>query len=212
MLICIEGPSAVGKTSTCKLFEKNNNAYIVEETIFRQLNGCTLEEQAFFYLNKEIERWNLAQEKLISHPLVIFDSDPLKPLWFNWAFSFIDCLPLSELNTFFRNAINTGDLGYPDVYFMLTTSDQQLFRRKNDDKRRNRPEFEKLFFINESRKKYYNFLNELTPGIVNWIDAVDIKGNYDQISNIIHRGLPKKNFENEKYLSKTINWIDQNTL
>lgn len=207
MLVCIEGPSAVGKTSICKLLEKNNDAYIVEETIFRKLDGYSLTEQALYYLQKELERWNIAQEKLKTHPLVVLDSDPLKPLWFNWSFSFIDCLSLSELDNFFRSAIINEKLGYPDGYILLTTDEQELYRRKNEDKRRKRPEFEQLLCINEPRKRYYCFINSLIPGSVKWIDATDINTTFKLSNTIIQHGFPIKNCQNEEYFTKTINWI-----
>lgn len=212
MLICLEGPSAVGKTSTCKLLESNNNAFIVKETIFRPLEGCSLREQALFYLRKEVERWKLAREKLADHPIVVMDSDPLKPLWFNWAFSFVKGLPLSELDKFFRPFVSNGEMGYPDKYFVLTADEDELFRRRKEDKVRRRPEFEKLSCINEPRLRYYDYLSTIMPGVIERIEIVDIKKTYDRIRTTIKKGLPKKKYLDEVYYTKTISWLTENTV
>jgi len=211
MLICIEGPSAVGKTSTCKLLEKNNDAFIVKETIFKPLEGISKKEQTLYYLQKEVDRWNLAQEKLRTYSLVILDSDPLKPLWFNWAFSFINCPPLIELDRFFRDAIISEKIGFPDKFIILTASEQELHRRKSEDKNRRRPEFERLFCINQPRIRYYEFLNTLIPGIVEWIEAVDLETNYKLINSSLFESPPKKEYRDDEYFTKTINWIEKNT-
>lgn len=210
MIICIEGPSAVGKTSTCKLLEKNNNAFIVKETIFKPLVGYSLKKQALFYLQKEADRWNLAQKKLLTHPIVLLDSDPLKPIWFNWAFGFIDCLSLLELEEYFKKAFVNGDMGYPDGYVILTADERELMKRREGDQIRRRPEFEKLQCINTPRLRYYEFINTLLPGFVEKIEAVNVETNYESIEAMIQKGFPKKEDHDEKYLEATIDWINKN--
>ncbi|HEY9650862.1 MAG TPA: AAA family ATPase, partial [Coleofasciculaceae cyanobacterium] len=94
-LICLEGASAVGKTTTSKALAERYGAYIVPEV--NQLFQPPTPEPIYWYFERQVERWTLAQSQLKNHDLVVLDGDPFQPLWYNWAFDFVDCQPLSVL-------------------------------------------------------------------------------------------------------------------
>lgn len=85
-LICLEGASAVGKTTTCSEIEKRYHAYIIPEVNF--LFERPKVESRTWYVERQVERWQIAQEKLITHDIVIFDGDIFQPLSYNWCFDF----------------------------------------------------------------------------------------------------------------------------
>lgn len=54
-ILCLEGASAVGKTTICKELEKQYSAYIVPEV--NLLFERPVDEQKNWYLNRQVERW-----------------------------------------------------------------------------------------------------------------------------------------------------------
>lgn len=186
-LICIEGPSAVGKTSTCKQLTKHFDVFTIPEVIRKPVPNLNPYEQAIHYLNKEVERWELAQEKLKIHEIVVLDSDPFKPLWFNWSFNYKNCLALKELELFYRKKLEHQSIGFADGYVLLTTTEPELRRRKANDPTRERIEFDHLMRINKPRETYYLQLNNWFHGYVNKFNAISIEQNVININNAVRK-------------------------
>ncbi|MDB5084831.1 MAG: chloramphenicol acetyltransferase [Bacilli bacterium] len=57
-LICIEGASAVGKTTTYREFARRYNAYLVPEVnaLWKHPNP----EPTYWYFERQVERWRIA--------------------------------------------------------------------------------------------------------------------------------------------------------
>lgn len=108
MKLCIEGPSAVGKTTLCNALESNIGAYILEETIIRHIEGLSPFEEAIYNLNQELDRWQIANDMSEKYRYLVFDTDPLKSLWFNWSLGFKECMDLFELDVFFHKALSSN--------------------------------------------------------------------------------------------------------
>lgn len=207
MRICIEGPSAVGKTTLCKKLKQEYGAYIIHETIVKPIPSLTPYEQAMYYLDQELARWKLSEK--INKNLVVFDSDPLKSLWFNWAYSYIHCLSLKELDGFFRDKIVGMELGFMDLYIVLNADDKELIKRKENDVHRARPEFEWVQRSNEYRNSYYNFIKSMFPENVLFIDARNSLYTFTQtIQPIMEQR--KTNLYYEAY-DQIISWLRNNT-
>lgn len=62
-LICLEGASAVGKTTTSNEIAKRTNTYIIPEVnlLFERPN----EESKTWYLERQVERWMIAIKCMI---------------------------------------------------------------------------------------------------------------------------------------------------
>lgn len=86
-LICVEGASAVGKTTTCRALSKRYNAYHIQEVNALWRNRPN-PEPLFWYFEKQVERWAIAQEKLKDYEIVLFDGDLFQPMWYNWSYNF----------------------------------------------------------------------------------------------------------------------------
>lgn len=184
---CIEGPSAVGKTTTCKELTKHFDVFTIPEVIRKPVPNLNRYQQAIYYLNKEVQRWELAQEKLKIHELVVLDSDPFKPLWFNWSFNYEDCLALDELELFYRKNLEHQSIGFADGYVLLTTTEQDLRIRKANDPTRERLEFDHLMRINKPRETYYLQINNWFQGYVNKFNAISIEQNVININNAVRK-------------------------
>lgn len=172
-LICLEGASAVGKTTTSKALAERYGAYIIPEV--NQLFQRPTPEPTYWYFERQVERWAMAQSQLKNHELVIFDGDPFQPLWYNWAFDFVDCQPLSVLNDFYRQQIVAQTLGFPDGYMILYTSGTELHERKENDVSRKRSSFAKHLQLIEPQKRYFQAMNYQFPGFVHFIEATSIE-------------------------------------
>ena len=118
MIICLEGPSAVGKTSTCQALANRMGAVIVPEVnaLFSRPNP----EPEYWYLQRRVKRWDLACQASAKNSLAVLDGDPFQPFWYNWSFGFDGYQGMDHLSTFFRPLVASGHLQYPDRYFLLS--------------------------------------------------------------------------------------------
>src|SRR6478672_3931658 len=178
-LICLEGASAVGKTTTCQALAEQLDAYRVPEVnlLFERPHP----EPIFWYFERQVERWAIAQEKLKNHDLVIFDGDPFQPLWYNWAFNFVDWQPLDVLRGFYRQQLLEDKISFPDGYFLLTTQETQLRQQKENDLTRSRSAFEKHLQIIEPQQRYFQAMNQRVPGLVSWLEVTNVASNVTTI-------------------------------
>lgn len=172
-LICLEGASAVGKTTTSKALAERYGAYIIPEA--NQLFQHPTPEPTYWYFERQVERWTIAQSQLKNHELVVFDGDPFQPLWYNWAFDFVDCQPLSVLKDFYRQQIVAQTLGFPDGYIILYANETELHQRKENDVSRKRSKFAKHLQLVEPQKRYFQAMNCQVPGFVHFIEATSIE-------------------------------------
>lgn len=70
-ILCLEGASAVGRTTICRELEKRYGAYIVPEV--NLLFERPAEEQKNWYLDRQVERWKMALEQSRNNELVVLD-------------------------------------------------------------------------------------------------------------------------------------------
>ena len=206
-LICLEGASAVGKTSTAGEIAKRTNSYVIPEV--NLLFERPKVESKTWYLERQIERWQIAQEKLKSYDTVILDGDIFQPLSYNWCYDFtLYNQNLHFIAEFYRTELKKGRLSFPDKYFYLYTDQENLRYRKNNDGIRKRGNFEKHLKIVESHKRYYEALNLLIPDYVQLIIANSIQEN---IVSIIEK-LPSNpiSFNSLELLDNVTKWLKNN--
>lgn len=179
-IVCLEGASAVGKTTTSNEVAKHINAYVVPEVnqLFERPNRAS----KTWYFERQIDRWKLAQKQLSTFDHIIFDGDLFHPLSYNWCFDFkIFDQSLDLIYAFFKEAIESKEIEFPDQYYFLYTTDLNLKYRKENDATRSRRNFEKHVTIGEQYKHYYLSLNQYEHGYVQLIEAKTIHDNVDQI-------------------------------
>jgi hypothetical protein len=167
-ILCLEGPSAVGKTTTAAALQ---GAYVVPEVNLLFVRPA--EAGAGWYLERQVDRWAIAAWRSAHHPLCVLDGDPLQPLWYNWIHGFERWEDLDALEAFFRPRLMRGELAFPELYVVLGTSAEQLRRRQEGDAARRRRGFDAHLRLVEPQRRYFQAMNGFAPGLVRFVDAED---------------------------------------
>ncbi len=156
MIICFEGPSAVGKTHLCELL--HDSFTIVPEV--NLLFSREEEASKFWYYEKQVERYQMA---LQSPQDTILDGDVFQPLWYNWAYGFPAKFPsFRETQRFYLKQIRTQHIAFPDIYMVFQAPESLLRKRKEGDSTRKRRNFEKHLQLIHPQRRYFEFLQQHT--------------------------------------------------
>ncbi|MEI4828131.1 AAA family ATPase [Bacillus sp. FJAT-53711] len=209
-ILCLEGASAVGKTTIGKELEKRYGAYIVPEVnlLFKR----PADEQKNWYLDRQVERWKIALEQSRNNELVVLDGDIYQPFSYNWCFHFqVFGQTLSSLETFYCEKMFHKEIGLPDCYFYLYINNDTLRQRKEHDVTRRRGNFEKHIHITEPHKKYYTALNKIKANYCTMIEANLVQETVEEIMDTVFSA----NFNlydryNVKLLNEMIYWLQEN--
>ncbi len=179
-IISIEGASAVGKTATSSALATVNNAFHIPEVA----SWWEKPEHEYpeWFFERQLDRWNIAIEKETDTEVII-DIDLFQPFWYNWSFDFtlFDGQSLAFVERFYRPLISQKKLGFPDTYFVLYTNEHILRERKASDYTRLRRGFEMNLQFIEPQMRYFKALNEFCPGLVHFIESIDIESNTKKI-------------------------------
>ena len=185
MITCLEGPSAVGKTTTCSALAEQMDAYNVPEV--NALFVRPPDAPTNWYLERQVERWEIARKHSINDRLVILDGDVFQPLWYNWAYQFASYQDLDALSEFFRPQIEAGLLRFPDCYVCLFAHESELKQRKEADQTRTRRNFESHLRLMQVQSRYFDAMSRLAPDMVHLVEAESVEANLQSIGNIIAR-------------------------
>ncbi|ANF97822.1 hypothetical protein [Paenibacillus bovis] len=179
-IISIEGASAAGKTTTSAALAIRNNALHIPE-----IAACWEKPEPIYpewFFERQVDRWNMATRQEATTQVII-DIDLFQPFWYNWSFDFtlFDGQSLDFVERFYRPFISRQKIGFPDKYFILYTEEQNLRDRKANDATRLRRGFELNLKFIEPQKRYFQALNTFCPGLVCFVNSVDIESNVEQI-------------------------------
>lgn len=167
-VVCLEGPSAVGKTTAASALAAAGACVVPEvNELFHRPAG----EAPDWYLERQVERWTLAAR---APALAIPDGDPFQPLWYNWSYGFDGRQSLDELAAFYRPRILRGDIGFPDLYVILGAPAGVLRARKEGDATRRRHGFEAHLRFVESQRRYFAAMRSFAPARVRFADALHV--------------------------------------
>lgn len=167
-IVCLEGPSAVGKTSTASALAAAG-AYVVPEV--NELFPRPADEAPAWYLERQVERWMMAAR---APGLAVLDGDPFQPLWYNWSYGFDRWQSLDELAAFYRPRILRGDIGFPDLYVILGAPADVLRARMKGDATRQRHGFDAHLRFIEPQRRYFAAMQSFAPARVRFADARDV--------------------------------------
>jgi len=206
--IVIEGPSAVGKTTLCQQLTYNYNSIVVDEVIVEPLRGFTPYEEALFYLDKEVNRWNT---RAGAEQFILLDTDPLKSLWFNWSMGYSNCLTLQELDEFYRDKVRGRTIDFADLYIILNASEEELLNRKNADAFRDRENFEWISKANRYRERYYQYLSNIMNGHVVFLEVADPVRTYEKACKSINSALPVQ-LPGDVIYGEIIDWLRKSSI
>jgi deoxyadenosine/deoxycytidine kinase len=206
-IICLEGASAVGKTTTAKALE-NVGALAVAEV--NQLFKRPENESAEWYFERQVERWSLAQKQKNFYSLIVLDGDPFQPLWYNWAYDFANRQDLDFMERFYKPRIRNETIGFPDLYFILSAGEVELRRRQTGDASRQRRGFEWHLQMIEPQQRYFRAMREFSPNRVFFLETETIEANVEFIRARAEDLSERKRDESRDLFDKMIRWLREN--
>jgi hypothetical protein len=132
-IISIEGASAAGKTTTSSTLASYYDGFHIPEvnTWWKRPE----QEYPEWFFERQADRWRIAQDKKSEYSFVVIDIDLFQPLWYNWAYNFtlFNGQSLDFVADFYRKQILSKKIGFPDKYYILSTNEAELRRRKEGD-------------------------------------------------------------------------------
>ncbi|QKE71421.1 chloramphenicol acetyltransferase [Arthrobacter citreus] len=210
MIICFEGASAVGKTTTSNEISKSTNTYVSPEV--NLLFNRPKAESNIWYLERQVVRWQIAKEKSIYYDTVILDGDIFQPLSYNWCFDFkVFNQSLDFIADFYRTEIKNGRIGFPDKYFYLYTDTHSLRYRKDNDTTRQRRNFDKHIEIAKPHQRFYEALNNFVPDYVHMIEAKNIEETITSITTNLTSASSSLDISYSlEFLDCIVSWLRKN--
>jgi hypothetical protein len=209
-IICFEGASAIGKTTTANIFKANDDAFVVPEV--NELFGRPKIENSDWYLERQVERWSIALEQSKTHSLVILDGDPFQPLWYNWVYQDESLQTLDVLEQFYKSKVQHGAVNFPDLYFIFVANETELRKRKSDDISRQRHNFEKHLELIEPQRRYFQAMETFSPNRVTFLMAASLRDNVDFIREKLPTFSSDTANSSATLLNDLARWLKQNQL
>jgi hypothetical protein len=179
-IVCLEGPSAVGKTATAGALGRQG-AHVVPEV--NALFDRPADEPQGWYFERQADRWRMAVDAAGDGRLAVLDGDPFQPLWYNWSYGYEGWQPLDWMAAFYRPRITRGEVAFPDAYAIFRAPEALLRERRAGDATRRRGGFEHHLRFIAPQRRYFRAMQSLAPGLVHFIDA----GSVDETAAAIHR-------------------------
>jgi thymidylate kinase len=207
-IICLEGASAVGKTTTANCFKASDGVFIVPEVnlLFEKRENASAE----WYFERQVERWQIAQEQSAIHRLVILDGDPFQPLWYSWAYNFLGWQSLDFMEQFYQPKIQNKTLGFPDRYFIFSANEAELRERKDRDTTRQRRGFETHLRMIEPQRRYFQAMQKISPRRVRFLEAKTVETNVEFIQEDVSGSANFNEIEAGTLFKKMVEWLREN--
>lgn len=201
MIVCFEGPSAIGKTKLSESFSDRFNIVPEVNLLFEKDETAS----KLWYYEKQVERYRLCQE---STKTSILDGDIFQPLWYNWIYGYPSDFPSKqETIKFYSRMIEEGRIKFPDLYIVFHTDENELKLRKEKDISRTRRNFEKHLKIIKPQQEYFKFLNRHTDVDVVFVNFTDLNVTRDIVASIIQSKTVKEKSDQRIFNSLT-NWLN----
>ena len=205
-IICFEGASAVGKTTTANCFKAKYDAFVVPEV--NQLFARPDAEPPAWYFERQVERWSIAREQAKTHELVILDGDPFQPLWYNWAYNFKNRQNPDFMERFYRPEIRSKRIDFPDLYFIFSAGEIELRKRRAGDAGRQRRGFETHLQMIAPQRRYFQAMQTFSANRVLFREAKSVESNIEFVRERA-RVSPIRE-DSEALFDRLIRWLREN--
>jgi gluconate kinase len=168
-IVCLEGPSAVGKTTLAAALAQRAGAAVIPE-----LDGSAappVAESGAWFIEAHAEQWRQARALADTAPLVVMDCDPFKGLWFNWVFADHGWPGIGVQAPLHRAHVEAGTMAFPDLYVVLLATEAQLRARRAGDPTRTRRNHEMHLRLIDPQRRYFQALRAADPARVLLVDT-----------------------------------------
>lgn len=203
-VVCLEGPSAVGKTTLAAALARKAGAAVVPE--LAAAGAPSIPESAAWFAERSAEQAGLARSLAATAPFVVMDGDPFKGLWYNAVFAGDGWPGVEVVGPLYRAAVARGALSFPDLYVVLVATEAQLRERREADATRTRRNFEAHLRLLDPLRRYFGALHEANPARVLRLDTRDREGLVDAVREGV-RKLPPGAPDSGRLLERMIEWV-----
>ena len=203
-VVCLEGPSAVGKTTLAAALARECGARVVPE--LDAASPPPIPQSAAWFVEQSAARWRRARAEAASVPFVVLDGDPFKGLWYNWVYAEEGWQDVNVLAPRYRAHIERHALAFPDLYVLLDADESQLRRRREADTTRRRRNFEKHLRLVEPLRRYFDALREAAPARVLLLDTSAQKNLTGEVLRALHN-LPHDEPDSARLLEHIAAWL-----
>lgn len=203
-VVCLEGPSAVGKTTLAAALAEECGAVVVPELSAGP--PPPVGRSAAWFADRHAEQWRAARRQAACAPFAVLDGDPFKGLWYGWVYAEEGWEGVDVVAPLYRAHLERGTLGFPDLYVALDATEDQLRHHRASDPARRRRSFEKHLRLVEPLRRYFAALRALAPGRVEIVATADRAALVDRVTNALAR-LPAERPDPVWLLERMADWI-----
>jgi len=203
-ILCLEGVSAVGKSTLARALAAERGAAIVPE-----LDGSgapPIESAEPWFTERHAERWMRACALRAGAPFVAIDCDVLKGLWYNWMHADEGWPGVDVVGPLCREHVRGGSLAFPDLYVFLDASEARLWARRDGDPTRTRGGFASHLRTRAAHRRYFAALQAAAPGRVAFVDTEDRSTLVDRVAALVP-ALSSGPPDSHDLLERMIAWV-----
>ncbi|HEV2146563.1 MAG TPA: hypothetical protein VGR37_04025 [Longimicrobiaceae bacterium] len=203
-VVCLEGPSAVGKTSLAAALARECGAAVVPELDAR--GAPPVASSAGWFADRHAELWRAAVEQTPDAPFAVLDGDPFKGLWYNWIYAGDGWPGPDAVAPAYRSHLERGTLGFPDLYVVLGATEAHLRQRRADDRTRSRRGFERHLRMVGPQRRYFVALQAAAPGRVAFVESADREALVGRVLKALER-LPPDPPDPVRLFDRMVEWV-----
>lgn len=203
-IVCLEGPSAVGKTTLAATLARTAGAVVIPE--LDAAGAPPIAESAAWFAARHAARWRRAVEAAAVAPLVVLDGDPFKALWYDPVYAGAGWPGVDVVAPLHRAHVAQGTLAFPDLYVVLQATEAELRARRAGDPTRTRRSFETHLRLVAPQRRWFVALRAAAPRRVVLPDT----GDRDRLADVVRAAvaeLPPGAPDSARLLDAMLAWI-----